>query len=164
MENLNEKTKKFRFNAVDAIIILAIVAVVCAAVLIFGMLGEDGQDNTVKVEYVVQISQVRGEISDKIKVGDTLIDSASKYSLGTVKSVEKLPYTEAVFSESEGNEVMAEYPEHYFVRVTVTADAAYNGSYYSIGGFRIATGVKIYTRFPDFLGEGYCISLHEIEK
>lgn len=165
MENLNEKSKrKFRFNVIDVIIILAVVAVIAVCVLLFGMLSDSSNADTVRIEYVVQLSQIRSEISDNIKVGDTLIDSASKYNIGTVKSVEKFPYTEMTVNTATSEPVLAEYPEHYYIRVTVQADAQYNGVYYSIGGFRISTGLKIYTRFPDFLGEGYCISLYVLDK
>lgn len=165
MENMNEKTKKkFRFNIVDVLIILAVVAVITLAVVLFGRFGAASENNTVKIEYVVQIPQVRSEISDKIKVGDTLIDSATKYNIGVVKSVEKVPYTVKGVDMESSKQVLAEYPEHYYVRVTVQADATDHGSYYSIGGFRISAGLRIYTRFPDFVGEGFCISLHALEQ
>lgn len=163
MEVKNKKGKGiYRFNGVDVLILLALVAVAAAVVLVLGLMGGSGSDQSVKVEYVVEISPVRDELLGKIRVGDTLIDSAGKYNIGVVKSVESVPYTEEVLNSGTGEVVAAPYPEHSTLRVTVTADATKSGGYYSIGGFRISAGARVYSRFPDFLGEGYCISLRVI--
>lgn len=163
METKKEKGKgTYHFNGVDVLILLALVAVVAAVVLVLGLMGGGNNDQTVKLEYVVEISPVRDELLGKIRVGDTLIDSAGKYNIGTVKSVESVPYTEEVLNSETGEVVSAPYPEHSTLRVTVTANATESGGYYSIGGFRISAGLRVYSRFPDFLGEGYCVSLHAI--
>ena len=56
--------------------------------------------------------------------------------------------------------VLAEYPDKYNVIITISAEASYAAEKgYSVNGTRIAVGEKMSLRFPDYVGEGYCIGV-----
>ena len=58
---------------------------------------------------------------------------------------------------------MKEYPDRYDLVVTVTADAVFTeGVGYTVNGRRVAVGTQFYLMFPDYLGQGYCISMREL--
>ena len=109
----------------------------------------------------MEIIGVDGEFIDKIKEQDVAVDAISKYTLGTVEAVDyNTQYSELKYDEAANAGVLAVYPEKYNVLVTVKATGSYvQGEGFSINGRRIAVGEKLSIRFPDFVCEGYCISL-----
>ena len=69
-------------------------------------------------------------------------------------------YTELEYNEEANAGVLATYPEKYNVQVTIKATGSYTaGEGFKINNKRIAVGEKLSIRFPDFVCEGYCISL-----
>ena len=61
---------------------------------------------------------------------------------------------------SAGVGVLAAHDGKYNVIVTISADGEYKeGEGYSVNGRRIAVGEKMALRFPNYVGEGYCIAL-----
>ncbi|MBQ8552450.1 MAG: DUF4330 family protein [Clostridia bacterium] len=157
--------KKHKFNAVDAAIIIVIAAVIGAVVLFFTMGGTDTVNNTVKLEYVIELRTIRNEFSDNFAVGDGVVDSVAKYHLGEVIgfSVEPASYNGNDFSA--GALVAGEYPEHSNVHLTVVSEATIgaDGRYVLDGGYDISVGTTMYVRLPNYTGVGYCTQLSETE-
>ena len=118
-------------------------------------------DKTVEIDYAIEIIGVDEEFIDNIKQDDTVLDSVSKSNLGTVTAVDySIQYTELKYSEEEDSGVLSPVLGKYNVIVTVSATAEYEeGKGYSVNGTRIAVGEKINARFPDYVCEGYCISI-----
>ncbi len=159
-----KKTRKFNF--IDAVLIIIILLVGAAVVNVFSpfsWLSNLRSDSTREIQYTVELSGVDGEYIDAIKENDTVVDSVSKYTLGTVKAVDyNTQYTVLEYDEVNQAGVLAAYPNKYNVLVTMTATASYKeGEGYSVNNYRIAVGEKLALRFPDFTGEGYCISISQ---
>ena len=96
----------------------------------------------------------------KIKENDIVVDSISKNTLGTVLAVDyNNYYTELTYDEITGQGKMVEYTDRYNVTVTIVAQGVYTkGEGYTVNSRRVAVGEKMSLRFPDYVGEGYCIS------
>ena len=82
--------KKFRFNIIDAIILLVLIAAVAILAYIFVFSDDseiEGEPHT--VEYTVIVQSVNGKFKDSIKEGDRVsLESNRKLNLGEVVSYE----------------------------------------------------------------------------
>ena len=163
----NKKKKGFRFNIIDAIVILIIIA---AAVLLGIILSKGGsgifgiKSSKVQIEYTVELKNIRDEFrsEDFIKEGDSVTDSVTLYSIGNVISVKYSPGSFSGYN-SAGEAVNSEYPNHTNIVLTIRAEADISDGFYSIGGYTVAVGKEIGVRLPNFVSEGYCSSITEID-
>ena len=161
------KKKKGRFNLMDLILVLIAVGIALFVLLVldpFSIHMFRAEEQGVTLEYTLRIENVEGAFLDKIRIRDEVIDSSIKVSLGYVNAVENdIPYTEPYYDSEEDVVSMKEYPNRYDMIITVTADAVFTeGVGYTVNGRRVAVGSQFYLMFPEFLGEGYCISMREI--
>ena len=149
--------KKLRrsFNFVDVLLILFVIAIVFVAVNIVSprsLISNLRGDNMRAIEYTVELVGVDSDFVEKIKENDTVIDAVSKNNIGSVKSVEDNVY----FELEDG--VIVEYDDKVNLLITVSATATYTETKgYAVNERRIAVGEKLSLRFPDFVGEGYCV-------
>ena len=143
------------------LILIALVVVLALIYLFapFSWIRNIATKDTQKIQYTVELLNVEEAFIDKIRSSDAVVDSVSKNNLGTVMLVDyNTKYSELKYVNQQG--VLVEYPNRYNVVVTVNVTADYvEGEGYSVNGTRIAVGEKLFLRFPDFVGEGYCIGL-----
>ncbi len=161
------KKKKGRFNPVDLLLVLLALAIVLTVIFVVDPFSLDlfgGKDREVTLEYTLRIDNVKSVLVDKIRMGDEVVDSSVKTSLGYVSAVENdIPHTEPYYNSDADEVSMKEYPDRYDLVVTVTAEAIFEtGVGYTVNGRRVAVGSEFYLMFPDYLGAGYCISIREI--
>ena len=158
--------KKHKFNAVDAVIIIAIVAVIGAVLLFFTMGGTETIANeTVSIEYVVEFRTVRNEFTGNFALDESVVDSVAKYQLGKVIDYAVTPATYVGNDFSAGAAVISEYPEHSNVSLTVSAEATVgaDGRYIIGGGYDISVGTAMHIRLPNYTDTGYCTQISERE-
>lgn len=154
-----------KFNFIDVLIILIILLVAAVVINIFAPALLSGKFSsggvTKRIQYTVEFTGVDGEYIEMIKEGNTVVDSVSKYSLGSVAAVDfDTRYSELEYDEQNKAGVLSVYPDKYNLLVTVTVDAEYeDGKGFSVNDYRIAVGEKMALRFPDYVGEGYCVGL-----
>lgn len=166
-ENTNVKAvkkRKMRFNIVDFLLIVIALAVVAALLYVFlpnSFIKGIFADESVTIQYAIEFKGVDEAFLQSIKENDVVIDSVTKAELGTVTAIDySTQYTELKYDEESGNGVLSVVPNKHNVIVTITANAAHDTDKgYTIGGKRIAVGELIAVRFPNFTGEGYCISV-----
>lgn len=162
------KKKKGRFNLVDLFLILIALAVVFVMIFVIDPFSIELFDNTekeVKLEYTIRIENVENTLINKIAIGNEVVDSSTKTSLGFVSSVENdIPHTEPYYDSEIGVVSMMQYENRYDLVVTVTsANATFTeGVGYEVNDRRVAVGTQLYLMFPDFVGTGSCISIREI--
>ena len=106
-KNSDGKSKKsrVRFNFIDVLIILAILLLGAIVVnLFFPNFVLDYSKNAEKeIQYTVEFLCVDESLTDKIKENDIVVDSVSKYSVGTVMTVDRnTPYTELAYDKVNG--------------------------------------------------------------
>ena len=159
----NAKKQRKRFNLIDFLILLFVLAFVFVVINVFSptsFFKKIRYDAEKTLTYAVEFRAVDKEFIDKILENDKVIDSVSKHSLGKVRAVEKYEYTTLEYDSVNGNAVYAAHADKYNVVVTITATATYRaGEGYSVNDCRIAVGEKLALRFPNYSGEGYCINL-----
>lgn len=158
------RKRKMKFNIMDVLILLAVAAVAAVLLYVF-VLGENtpvdslGGAPTTKITYVVELTGIDDALSDNISVGETLIDAAKKMNIGTIVAVETQPYVYLGKNLTDGTMELTTVDNKSTIYVTVEADATLTGIAYSISGYDIYVGEKVYLSLPDFTGTGYCISL-----
>ena len=157
------KKKSYKFNFLDILLILLAVGVVFVAINIISPMSfikKLQSDSTHHIEYTVEFIGVDEDFLDAIKENDNVIDAVSKNSLGTVIVAEyNTHYSELKYDEENKVGKLVDYTDKYNVIVTISAEGNYiSGEGYNINACRIAVGEKMSLRFPDYVGEGYCIS------
>ena len=158
------RKRKMKFNIMDVLILLAVAAVAAVLLYVF-VLSENtpvdslGGAPTTKITYVVELTGIDDALSDNISVGETLIDAAKKMNIGTIVAVETQPYVYLGKNLTDGTMELTTVDNKSTIYVTVEADATLTGISYSISGYDIYVGEKVYLSLPDFTGTGYCISL-----
>lgn len=158
------RKRKMKFNIMDVLILLAIAAVAAVLLYVFvfsehSSAGALNGAQTTKITYVIELTDVDDALSDNISVGETLIDSAKKMNIGTIVAVESQPYVYLGKNVTGGTMELTTVDNKSTVYVTVEADATLAGISYSISGYDIYVGEKVYLSLPNFTGTGYCISL-----
>ncbi len=162
-----QQKRKWRFNFIDALILLAIVAAVLALLYIF-VWSENSSVRSlsgekVKVRYVVEINGLDEDFKDMIKEGAQVTDSSKKMSIGTVVSVETDNYYYLGSDILNDTLVLNPVDDQITQYITVEAEATLDEITYSIDGYPIFVGQLVYMMFPDMVCSGYCISLDVAE-
>ncbi len=158
----NDK-KKRRFNFIDLLLILIVVVLVASVIYVFvprNFIKGIFTDKTVDIEYSIEITGVDKEFIENIKENDIILDGVSKANIGTVKAVNVQEQTVLKYVDGSNQGTLVPVEDKYDLIVTITAKADFNeGEGYSINGTRIAVGEKINAVFPNYIGQGYCISV-----
>ncbi len=172
---LKKKKIKRKFNIIDFLVLIIIIAVVGGAiyaVFSWSNIKSLWSTSTVELQYTVELRGVDKEFISKIKAGDTVTDAVSKNQLGIVErvdSIEKytvLDYTKNEIQNDDGKSsaasysgVLSEYPDKYNITVYISSSAEYEkGVGYTVNGRRVAVGEIIEMRFPEFSSVAYCVA------
>ena len=153
--------KKVKFNIMDALILIAVLAVaaVLLYVFVFSESGEGLNDDAYTLTYVVEISRLNEEFADRVAVGDAVVESAKKLPIGTVVAIEKHPHEHLGEKAKDGSVTLTTVEGFCDLYVTIEAPASLSGISYNINGYELRVGTKIYLSFSDLVSEGHCISL-----
>ena len=169
--SISKNKKRSRFNFIDFIFVLIIILAIATLVYIFSPISfikDLANKQPQQIQYTVEIGMVDESFINKISENDTVVDSVSKNTIGTVTAVDyntkysELNMIEQKLEDGSVKKVgeLVEYPNKYNVIVTITADAEYSaGNGYTVNAKRIAVGEKMSIRFPDYICEGYCIGV-----
>lgn len=156
----NKSSGKTRFNIVDLLIILLVLAV--AAALVYAAVAKDrlSSADDSRVTYILRISNVKEDYVDFLKSGSTLFDSSSGVELGIIKSITAVNskfVSKTVPSADAEAAVVSEYEDEFdlLITLTVTADVDSRGIA-SVGGNKILVGSKFYVRSGAFAEEAFC--------
>lgn len=158
--NKKKENRSRRFTVLDGIIILLILAVIGVGIyFIAADKAPVSSETTVPITFTVELKGIKDAYTGNIRVGDTVIDSVTKKTIGTVAAVETLPHTEYIVNQESGVIEEKTYPGQATVLLTVSGDAVLGALGYTIDGYRVAIGVLHYLQLPQFLGSGYCIGV-----
>lgn len=162
--NSTFKTRKhrFTFNFIDVLLLMVILAAVLVLVYIFASGNSLTADPTVTIEYQVLINGIRNEFCGLVSVGDKVIDSVGLFEIGEVVDVSYTPYMYPMTDSATGTISLVEYPEHSDMTLTIRAEATTDTGYYYINGYTVAVGVLVSVRTPNFVEQGYCTVISEV--
>jgi hypothetical protein len=160
--------EKRKFNIIDFILIVFIIAAVSA--LVYIMLGNNifsGAEET-EIVYTIEMRLVRNEFIpalSKIIPGTELIDSVRNHEIGKVVGVEITDAFENTTDLLTGVVNRVPYPDHSRVRITVEAKAEKeNDVKFVVNGKTVMTGIPVHFRTPYFVGMGMCVYSDEINR
>ena len=173
-QNINRgaaKKPRKKFNIIDFFILVIVIALVVALIYAFSPWSHIQKlikPNVVAFQYAVELKGVDDEFINLIKAGDSVINSVSKSSMGTIDrigSVTKSTVLDYVEDRSEDGTIMhkgvlTEMPDKYDIIVYISTTAQYeSGVGYTVNGSRVAVGEELFFRFPHFEYNGYCIAI-----
>ena len=175
------KNKKYRFNIIDVFIILTVVAI--GAVLYFYMSARNlvASNQDVEVEYIVEFKTVHRDYVDNIKVGDTVVETVREQQIGKVVDIVVSPAYNIATDTNTGEMFIQYYPvltdeesdlsaeaepqyEYYNVKVRVIDTLKKTDEGYKKNAFVLRVGHLVYFRVPEFVGEGFCLQIDEVDK
>ena len=159
----NKNVQKSRFNFIDVIIIVLILAITAALVYLFVYKKSASSSVGEKtVVYTLKISGVNADYLSMIKENDVLLDSSTGTELGTVSKVVSKPTLyigDTVIDDGNGGKTVAhsEYDNLFdlYVTLSVTASVDERGIAY-IGSNRILVGSPFYVRRDAFAKKAFC--------
>ncbi len=159
---MNREQKKARFNIVDAVIILIVLAILaCATYLIASDL--QARKNTRQMgnmTFTVRISEVNQEALSLFETGTVVKDSVTGAALGKIAAVtmENTKYYGSVASPDGGSYTLpvSAYSDKYDVYVIVSATASRDdrGIHYA-GDTKVLVGSTVYFQIPSFTSVSY---------
>lgn len=168
--------KKGKFNVVDAILIIVVLAAVASLVAYFlpGITSYFTREEEYTITYKIEIRGVDGDIDISNIGSDMLVyDVINNYEIGSTKGeVGVEPYKVLVNSgelmEGSENEYEGKYVDHPQLKnivITVEGRGVYSSESESfmINGQRIAVGKEFNIRIGGFTGVGYCIGMEFAE-
>ena len=166
---LTQKKPKRKFNFIDFLIILVVVAIIGILIYVFSPWAHIEKlwtNNKVELTYFVEIKDVDIAYIESIKEGDGVINSVSKNSLGTVSEISKIEkayvYDYVLNEQGEMTCIRSEHPQKYNITVKVVATAEYEEEIgYSVNGCRVAIGEMLDMRFPQYTCSGACTQIYE---
>lgn len=163
MEEKKAKRKSFRFNFIDVILLLIILGAAAILVYIFKSSGSDTtgivDSNTKEIIYIIEAREVPDVFKGNVNIGDSVVDAVGLRPIGEVVDV---TYSEAPFvyeADGSGTVMYSVYPDKLNISIKVRAIASITADSYSIGGYIMSVGTKVYFRTPNLTGESYCISI-----
>jgi len=148
--------KAYRFNWIDALVCLLLVALAAGAVYKFTVSDKTSRAAaTDTITYVVQIPAGKDSTLDSLRVGDTLFDSDSGNAIGTIQDISSEPALRIVTlpdGTAEWGEIEGRYDAYITVEAagSITADRQYliNRTYQvQVGAER-----SMNTRYRSFIG------------
>lgn len=155
--------KQHKFNWVDALVLLVVLALVAGTVVKFLVLDPNKrQQAQVPITFQVEVKGVREATRDAIQVGDGLYDNEGKGQVGTITAIDSAPAeTWATFPDGTTRLVPSE--NRYDLTLTLTANAVQEGQVYKVGAYAInANQSTIYfTKYS--IWSGRIISVQEAD-
>lgn len=156
---MNTEKKKIKFNYVDVIIILAVVALFAFGYRFItkSSVRTAGMPDVI---FTFEVTNVEKDYKDNFSIGDELFDAVKGEALGTVVNVEAVPATTVLEDRSEGKFVMGEYEDRETVQITVKGTATSYGTDIMIGKQKIKIGEMVYAKKAGCVGRGYIIKMN----
>ncbi len=154
---------KGKFNIIDILVILLIIAMVIGIAVRFRSTVTDAVKSDVSFEYVVKIESVRDYTIKALEKKGKVTDKKSELELGEIVNVEYEP-TKYQSTTADGRIVFAEQPERYTAYVTIrTQGKESENSYVLADSNELSVGgtAQIFTKYIDTTGS--VISIDKID-
>jgi len=166
MENREFVKKKHKFNIIDILLIMIIVAAI--GVLVYVLMGNTliSSSQNMTILYKIEIPIIQNAMLPdirKLQVGNEIFDSIRNQPIGNIDDIE---IEDAYFNlENKATGIVERvlHPEHSRVVLTVRAQCEKSNIRYMVGGKNIMVGIVIHFRTQYFINSGYCIYLESEE-
>ncbi len=153
---------KKRFNIVDAILVLLIVAAVAVCLMFLRSRESAGGAQSTKVHFTVELRRVSREMIDCVEtagIGSNVYRSTDGQYLGTLESFTYTAQAETEFAAVSGEYAQYEVPDRYQLYLNVVGDGALSATDISVNGIAVKIGQEIYVKGKGYAGGGYVVGV-----
>lgn len=160
---------KSKFNIVDFIIIIVLLAAIVAGCFMFFKYKNNktsGQSSFAKVEFVIEVNNLDETTVNSFKdaEGKSVIFGETSSGSGTITYVEIVPYKRWVQNSVDGVYMVKEVPGKYTANVTIQSDVEKTSESFTSGEEIICVGKPMSFNSFGVAAEGcYIVDLSEIE-
>ena len=175
MKTKRNTNNRARFNAVDAGILLIVLAILLVSVYFIFFSDKipfqswNGDKDECTVIYTLEIRGVDHDLLDEsghlpIVKGESLYHIDDSYALGEIASIgSKTPYQAPTsFKDEKGNLMYVVHPDKSSFTVTVEATATLVDGAYQVDGNVLRVGDTFTMATPYFTAEAYCKEIKEV--
>ena len=148
--------KKAKFTAIDAIIILVILAVIVVGAIKILPSFTSGSEKE-KVDFTNKDE----DFANAITIGDDVTISLTEKDGGVVKNVESKPAVTMVYNSIDGTYSNEVIEGKYDVYVTIEADTDVSDLAIKAGGTAVKVGAEIPVRGKGYASTGYVIGIDD---
>lgn len=154
---------KKKFTAIDAVIILVIIAAVVFGVMKLGLVEVEKAEETV-VQYDVLISECEDNVIDAITVGDEVSISNKEKDTATVKNVRTETSRTMTYNSEVGEYYMKTLESKKDLYVTLEAKATQTDTLIQAGTTPIKVGLGTPVRGKGYALNGYIVNIDIAEQ
>ena len=158
--------KKFRFNIVDAVIIILVLGAI--AVVGYVLLSERDtvapDTERVKIDYVLMVNEMRSVYADNVKVGDEVYESETEKQVGTVVQVSTTASKRTGVNRQTGEQVITELDDRRDLYITVEAEAELTDNLYIVNGYNVLVGGVLTFVTPNLTQAANVVSVEIVEE
>ena len=145
-----KKRSENRFNVIDAIIIIVLIACILGLVFRFGKFGKNAlEENLETYEIYFSVSDIAYTSEDAFVAGDTVTLADSGVVLGEFSRIGTILPAEFVTRDKSGNLISVNYPASTRIDVTgyITSQGIMTENGYFVGGTAyVASGTEYVVR------------------
>ena len=152
-----------RFNVIDVILLIAIIAGIAGVVLRAGLNGTDPSQTESKARITVLVEALLDESAEYLHEGDSFYFSGDNQLLGTVRSVVQTP-AEARVIDTEGRAVITHYENRKDVRLVLEITGLPTESGFLINGnnyLGVGSTYQIYSKYTEIQCTVLSLTLEE---
>ena len=154
---------KKKWNVVDTVILLLIAAALAVCLLFLRSRGTIGPAATQPMRFTVELTEVRQNTVDMMKVGELVRDGADGTHLGTLVSVESIPYEVSEYSPVLGKYVTYTVPDLLRVYMEVECEGRETEKDMIFGENTFRIGNSLYVKGKGYAGGGYVVGLNRMD-
>lgn len=157
-----ENKRRWKLNVFD-IIIIAVVIVAAGVFLYFWRFSGNSSTavNTTPVHYTIELNGMLEGTSQKIKEGDTIMDSTKKFIMGTVVSLTVMPATTTEVNLETGDTIEVEVPGKEAALIEIVCPCSSSDTEIKAeSGYVVRIGSEVTASGPGYAGKGYVLAIN----
>lgn len=158
---MNHVPKKRRFNLIDALILIGILAAVLFAVDY--AVNDMSDSRTLELDCTLRISGIADTDANKLEKGKALFVGDTAAALGKIRKLRVTERKEAVFDEESDRFVFASVPGESIIYVTVRTRASVKNDRYYFGETLLCANTDIELLLPFPYEKAEIVSVRESE-
>ena len=155
--------KKVKFTLIDALIIIAVIAVIAVVGSIFLPAKMSAGGESTKAVFTVLLTAKEEDFANAIHIGDIVSISNKEKDTAVVTGVEVKPAESLEYNSEEGEYIVQTIANKSDVYVTVEADATADDKLIPVGTTPVKVGLEMPVRGKGYASMGYIIEADTVD-
>ena len=148
-----------RFSLLDVILVVLIAAGIFAAVFFTGGKSVSAADEKKEIYFTVELTNLKQELVDQVKVGDRILDSTRGQYYGVIEALE-VKSTDRLVRDFENKRfVRTDVPDRYTLWITVRCNGTESDTEIKVEGEVFKVGKRLTIKSKGYGGIGYVVNL-----